>query len=61
MKRHSFFLLSVILFAAPPSRAAELVHVFQQTVAGTSTNQLSDTVLKTGASYVTQDAPAIDG
>lgn len=58
MKRIVPLLLFSLL--ALPARG-ELVHVYERTVAGAVTNQLSDTVLATGSNYVTQAAPAIDG
>ena len=58
MKR--FFPLLLLPLLSLPARG-ELVHVYQQTVAGASTNQLSDTVLETGVSYTTQAAPTIEG
>ena len=61
MKIKSISNLLAFLAVAAVSARGELVHVCQQTVAGTATNQLSDTVLETGASYATQEAPAISG
>ena len=40
---------------------AELVHVYQETLAGGSRTQLSDETKETGASYMTQSAPALSG
>ena len=59
MKAIGFFLAYTTL--ASVSARAELLHVYQQTIAGTTTNRLSDTVLETTKSYSTQTAPAIDG
>ena len=59
MKR--LYIMAVAVAALALAARAELVHVYQQTVAGAATNLLSDTILETGASYATQSASAIDG
>ena len=52
--------ISVVLCINEKAYAA-VVHVFEQTSAGGSITQLSDTTLDTGAIYNTQEAPRIDG
>ena len=51
---------AAILFAGVSLRA-DVVHVYEQTVAGGVTNRLSDTTKETGGEYVTQPAPPIAG
>lgn len=51
---------TAILFAGLSLRA-DVVHVYEQTVAGGVTNRLSDAMKETGGDYVTQSAPSIAG
>ena len=57
MKRWSTILPLMLAVVA----RAELVHVYQETLAGGSRTQLSDETKETGASYTTQTAPALNG
>ena len=57
MKRWSAILPLIFAVAA----RADLVHVYQETLAGGERTQISDETKETGASYMTQTAPALDG
>ena len=53
-------LVGLMMFAVFGSRA-DVVHVYEQTVAGGVTNRLSDMTKEAGGDYVTQSAPSIAG
>ena len=59
-RRLKTLLLLASLNVLLPARA-ELVHVYQETLAGGVRTQLSDETKETGSTYTTQTAPTLDG
>ena len=60
-KRFRKCLFCLFCLASPFSLFADIVHVYQRTLAGGVATQLSDQTLETGSSYSTTSAPAKSG